>query len=221
MISGKNFISSTIGTKVMVAISGLLFCFFLLFHFANNLIIFTGADNFNFLVSSLEKIKPLVRVLEVLLLAILVTHITNTIILTIKAKKAGNNSKEEAGSKHSSFSSRTMFFSGSILFIFIVTHLSTFWYNFQITDDHTSYYRIVTDSQLGFGNIFITILYLLAMIFLGFHIKHGFSSALVTLGISSTSLGKVINKIAFLFWLVIPSGFFMIAFWFGILNGGK
>jgi succinate dehydrogenase / fumarate reductase cytochrome b subunit len=79
----------------------------------------------------------------------------------------------------------------------------------------------VTDSQLGFGNIFITILYLLAMIFLGFHIKHGFSSALVTLGISSTSLGKVINKIAFLFWLVIPSGFFMIAFWFGILNRGK
>ena len=89
-----------------------------------------------------EKIKPLVRVLEVLLLAILVTHITNTIILTIKAKKASNISKEEAGSKHSSFSSRTMFFSGSILFIFIVTHLSTFWYNFQITDDHNSYYRI-------------------------------------------------------------------------------
>ena len=189
MISGKNFISSTIGKKIMVAISGLLFCFFLLFHFANNLIIFTGADNFNFLVSSLEKIKPLVRVLEVLLLAILVTHITNTIFLTIKAKKDGNVSREDAGSKHSSFSSRTMFFSGSVLFIFIVTHLSTFWYNFQITDDHNSYYRIVTDSQLGFGNIFITILYLLAMIFLGFHIKHGFSSALVTLGISSTSLG--------------------------------
>ena len=221
MISGKNFISSTIGKKIMVAISGLLFCFFLLFHFANNLIIFTGAYNFNFLVSSLEKIKPLVRVLEVLLLAILVTHITNTIFLTIKAKKEGNIPREDAGSKHSSFSSRTMFFSGSVLFIFIVTHLSTFWYNFQITDDHNSYYRIVTDSQLGFGNIFITILYLLAMIFLGFHIKHGFSSALVTLGISSTSLGKVINKIGFLFWLVIPSGFFMIAFWFGILNGGK
>ena len=173
------------------------------------------------MVSSLEKIKPLVRILEVLLLLILVTHITNTVFLTIKAKKAGNISKEETGSKHSSFSSRTMFFSGSILFIFIVTHLSTFWYNFQITKDHSSYYRIVTDSQLGFGNIFITILYLLAMIFLGFHIKHGFSSALITLGLSSTALGKVINKIAFLFWLVIPAGFFMIAFWFGILNGGK
>ena len=130
MTNSKNFISSTIGKKIMVAISGLLFCFFLLFHFANNLIILTGADNFNFLVSSLEKIKPLVRILEVLLLLILVTHITNTVFLTIKAKKAGNISKDETGSKHSSFSSRTMFFSGSILFIFIVTHLSTFWYNF-------------------------------------------------------------------------------------------
>ena len=221
MSSIKKFIGSTIGKKAVVAISGLLFCLFLLFHFANNLIIFTGADNFNFLVSSLEKIKPLVRILEVLLLIILVTHITNTIFLTIKFKKAGNVQQADTGSKHSSFSSRTMFFSGSILFIFIVTHLSTFWYNFQITEDHSSYYRIVTDSQLGFGNIFITILYLLAMIFLGLHVKHGFSSALITLGIRSTGLGKMINKIGFLFWLIIPSGFFFIAFWFGILNGGK
>ena len=220
MTSGKNFIGSTLGKKIMVAISGLLFCFFLLFHFANNLIIFTGADNFNFLVSSLEKIKPLVRLLEVLLVIILITHITNTVLLTIKAKRSGRAPKDTTVTKHSTFSSRTMFFSGSILFIFIVTHLSTFWYNFQITENHSSYYRIVTDSQLGFGNIFITILYLLAMIFLGFHIKHGFSSALITLGLSSTILGRLINKIAFLFWLVIPSGFFMIAFWFGILKGG-
>ena len=220
MTSGKNFIGSTLGKKIMVAISGLLFCFFLLFHFANNLIIFTGADNFNFLVSSLEKIKPLVRLLEVLLVIILITHITNTVLLTIKAKRSGRAPKDTTGTKHSTFSSRSMFFSGSILFIFIVAHRSTFWYNFQITENRSSYYRIVTDSQLGFGNIFITILYLLAMIFLGFHIKHGFSSALITLGLSSTILGRLINKIAFLFWLVIPSGFFMIAFWFGILKGG-
>ena len=219
MNSGKNFIGSTLGKKIMVAISGLLFCFFLLFHFANNLIIFTGADNFNFLVSSLEKIKPLVRLLEVLLVIILITHITNTVLLTIKSKRSGIAPKDPTGTKHSTFSSRTMFFSGSILFIFIVTHLSTFWYNFQITENHSSYYKIVTDSQLGFGNIFITLLYLMAMIFLGFHIKHGFSSALITLGLSSTLLGRIINKIAFLFWLVIPSGFFMIAFWFGILKG--
>ena len=219
MTSGKNFIGSTLGKKIMVAISGLLFCFFLLFHFANNLIIFTGADNFNFLVSSLEKIKPLVRLLEVLLVIILITHIINTVLLTLKAKRSGSAPKNTTGSKHSTFSSRTMFFSGSILFIFIVTHLSTFWYNFQITENHSSYYRIVTDSQLVFGNIFITLLYLMAMIFLGFHIKHGFSSALITLGLSSTILGRLINKIAFLFWLVIPSGFFMIAFWFGILKG--
>ena len=114
-----------------------------------------------------------------------------------------------------------MFFSGSILFIFIVTHLSTFWYNFQIIDDHSLYYQIVTDSQLGFGNIFITLLYLVAMIFLGLHIKHGFSSALITLGVSNTTLGKIINKIGFLFWFIVPTGFFTIAFWFGILNGGS
>ena len=222
MKNTKNFIRSTIGKKVMVATSGLLFCLFLLFHLANNLVIFTGSENFNFLVSSLEAIKPLIRVLEVTLLFVLITHVTNTVYLTYKTKKSGvitSNKKNE--NRHSSLSSRTMFFSGSILFIFIVTHLSTFWYNFQIIDDHSLYYQIVTDSQLGFGNIFITLLYLVAMIFLGLHIKHGFSSALITLGISNTALGKIINKIGFLFWFIVPTGFFTIAFWFGILNGGS
>ena len=58
MSSIKPFLSSTIGKKVLVAVTGILFCLFLLFHLTNNLIIFTGEENFNFLVNSLEKIKP-------------------------------------------------------------------------------------------------------------------------------------------------------------------
>ena len=80
---------------------------------------------------------------------------------------------------------------------------------------------MVTNSAIGFGNIFITILYLVAMVILGFHLKHGFSSAIQTLGIKDTSIGKVVSTIGVVFWLFIPAGFFSIAFWFGILNGGS
>ena len=59
------------------------------------------------------------------------------------------------------------------------------------------------------------------MVILGFHLKHGFSSAIQTLGIKDTSIGKVVSKIGVVFWLFIPAGFFSIAFWFGILNGGS
>tara|TARA_B100000427_G_scaffold317913_1_gene314499 strand:- start:2943 stop:3611 length:669 start_codon:yes stop_codon:yes gene_type:complete len=222
MSSFKLFISSTIGKKVLVATTGLLFCFFLLFHLLNNLVIYTGAENFNFLVGSLEKIKPLIRILEVALAGILLVHIVNSVTLAIQSKKSGNiTTKSETKKHNATLSSRTMLFTGSILFIFIVTHLSTFWYNFQTTDDHSAYYEIVTSSSIGFGNIFITILYLVAMVLLGFHLKHGFNSALQTFGIKNTSIGKMLSLVSVVFWLFVPAGFFSIAFWFGILNGGK
>ena len=222
MSSIKPFLSSTIGKKVLVAVTGILFCLFLLFHLTNNLIIYTGEENFNFLVNSLEKIKPLIRVLEFALASILIVHISNSVYLTIQSKTSGSvTSLSNTKKANAPLSSRTMFLTGSILFIFLVVHLSTFWFNFQTTDDHSAYYNMVTNSAIGFGNIFITILYLTAMVILGFHLKHGFSSALQTLGLKDTSLGRVINAVAIVFWLFVPAGFFSIAFWFGILNGGN
>ena len=222
MTNLKSFLSSTIGKKVLVAITGILFCLFLLFHLVNNLVIYTGEENFNYLVSSLEKIKPLIRLLEVVLLTILVVHISNSVYLSIQSRKSGNQtSLSNVKKPNAPLSSRTMLFTGSVLFIFIVVHLSTFWFNFQLTDDHDVYYNMVTNSAIGFGNIFITILYLVAMVILGFHLKHGFSSAIQTLGIKDTSIGKVVSTIGVVFWLFIPAGFFSIAFWFGILNGGS
>ena len=222
MTNLKSFLSSTIGKKVLVAITGILFCLFLLFHLVNNLVIYTGEENFNYLVSSLEKIKPLIRLLEVVLLTILVVHISNSVYLSIQSRKSGNQtSLSNVKKPNAPLSSRTMLYTGSVLFIFIVVHLSTFWFNFQLTDDHDAYYNMVTNSAIGFGNIFITILYLVAMVILGFHLKHGFSSAIQTLGIKDTSIGKVVSTIGVVFWLFIPAGFFSIAFWFGILNGGS
>ncbi len=222
MTSLRSFLSSTIGKKVLVAITGILFCLFLLFHLVNNLVIYTGEENFNYLVSSLEKIKPLIRLLEVVLLTILVVHISNSVYLSIQSRKSGNQtSLSNVKKPNAPLSSRTMLFTGSVLFIFIVVHLSTFWFNFQLTDDHDAYYNMVTNSAIGFGNIFITILYLVAMVILGFHLKHGFSSAIQTLGIKDTSIGKVVSTIGVVFWLFVPAGFFSIAFWFGILNGGS
>ena len=222
MTNLRSFLSSTIGKKVLVAITGILFCLFLLFHLVNNLVIYTGEENFNYLVSSLEKIKPLIRLLEVVLLTILVVHISNSVYLSIQSRKSGNQtSLSNVKKPNAPLSSRTMLFTGSVLFIFIVVHLSTFWFNFQLTDDHDAYYNMVTNSAIGFGNIFVTILYLVAMVILGFHLKHGFSSAIQTLGIKDTSIGKVVSTIGVVFWLFIPAGFFSIAFWFGILNGGS
>ena len=213
--------STTIGKKLLVAVTGLLVCLFLVFHLLNNLIIFTGPENFNQLVAALEKIKPLIRVMEFLLLIIFITHIYNSILLTVNSKKSRSTGYEKSSNKSSSIYSRTMFLSGSILLIFIITHLSTIWFNFQNIDDHDIYYYFVTESIYGFGNIFITILYLVSMFLLGFHLRHGFQSAFKTLGVENSKFEKLINAVSVLFWFFIPLGFFSIAFWFGILDGGK
>ena len=66
-----SFLQTTIGKKLLMALTGILFCFFLLVHLLNNLTLFLGPDSFNALVSSLEYIKPLIRVL-----AVSYTHLT-------------------------------------------------------------------------------------------------------------------------------------------------
>ena len=212
--------NTTIGKKLLVASTGLMVCLFLVFHLINNLIIFTGPENFNQLVAALEKIKPLIRIMEILLVIIFFTHIYNSLLLTIESRRSRNDSYIKLSSSSSTIYSRTMFFSGSILFIFIVTHLSTIWFNFQNIDDHDKYYYLVTESVYGFGNIFITILYLLSMILLGFHLRHGFQSAFKTLGVQNSKFDKILNVVSIFFWFIIPLGFFSIAFWFGILDGG-
>tara|TARA_B100000609_G_scaffold108390_1_gene86007 strand:- start:763 stop:1440 length:678 start_codon:yes stop_codon:yes gene_type:complete len=214
----KIFISSTIGKKIIVATTGLLFCLFLLAHLANNFVIYTGAENFNFLVKSLEKIKPLIRLAELMLVLILGGHIYNSITLAIASKRAkGVSSQSKMVVANASISSRTMVYTGSILFIFLIVHLSTFWYTFQTSGRH-DYYFMVTSESFGFGNIIITSLYLIAMIILGFHLRHGFQSAIKTLGIGNTTVGKLLGLLSVIFWLFVPAGFFSIAFWFGIIK---
>ena len=205
----KVFISSTIGKKMVVATTGLLFCLFLLAHLANNFVIYTGAENFNFLVKSLEKIKPLIRLAEVMLVLILGGHIYNSITLALKSKKAkGITNQSKIDVANASLSSRTMVFTGSILFIFLTVQ----------TSGRPDYYFMVTSESFGFGNILITSLYLVAMIILGFHLRHGFQSAIKTLGIGNTALGKLLSLLSVIFWLFVPAGFFSIAFWFGIVK---
>ena len=214
-----NFFQSTIGKKILMATTGLLFCFFLLIHLLNNLTLFLGAEEFNALVKSLEYIKPLVRVLEFILFIILVIHISNAFILNKRSNSARPIKYKINPNDNSSLSSRTMTLSGVIILLFLIIHLGTFWKTFQTIHNHSSYYDIVTKNNfIGFGNPLITMLYMLASIFIGMHLKHGFESSFQTFGIENNRLKNILNKISILFWFFIPFGFFIIALWFGIIN---
>ena len=214
------FFNSSIGKKTIVATTGVLFSIFLIVHFLNNLIIFAGKEFFNQLVTTLEAVRPLIILIEIILMIILILHIYNAVTLFLKNRKKGTSKYlVKNKSKNRSIFSNSMIFSGSIIFIFITIHLSTFWFNFRDNHEH-NYYYLVTSSNIGFGNIFITLLYLVSMILLGTHLKHGYQSALQTFGIKETRIGKLLNYLSIIFWFLIPFGFFFIAFWFGIIVKG-
>lgn len=202
-----------------MATTGLLLCLYLVIHFVGNLMLFGGEDTFNAYVDTLATIKPLVRVIEVLLALIFIGHIFFGVKLSAENKKASpyKYALNKAG-ENSTIFSRSMGITGSLLFIFLITHLSTIWYWFQAEHSSTNFYEIVVGDTVGFGNPIITAMYSVAMILLGFHLYHGFQSAFQTFGLRYNKYSRLIEVIAVLFWFIIPAGFFTIAFYFGVLG---
>lgn len=217
----KSVFISSIGKKILMATTGLLLCLFLVIHLIGNLILFAGPDAFNLYVETLSSLKPIVRAIEIILALIFLYHIFFASKLTLENRNASSQKYDvNLAGENSSFFSRTMFISGSIIFIFLITHLSTFWYLFQKQHDEVNFYDIVMGNTVGFGNPVITTLYCVAMILLGFHLRHGFQSAFQTFGIRYNKYSGLIETVAILFWLIIPLGFLSIAVWFGIFGGG-
>lgn len=216
-----NFLGSSIGKKIQMAVTGLLLCSFLIIHLIGNLVLYAGPEAFNGYVGALSGLKPVVRVIEVILTLIFIGHIFNAIRLTFENWRSTEKKYEVSGAgATSSLSSRFMGITGSIIFIFLVVHLSSIWWQFQLQHEGGRFYDIVMSTGIGFGNIFITLLYIVAMFLLGFHLRHGFQSAFQTFGIRYNKYGKFIVWVSAIFWLLIPLGFVSIPIYFGLLKGG-
>ncbi len=216
------FINSSVGKKITMATTGLLLSLFLVIHLFGNLFLYAGPDLFNLYVERLSSLKPLVRVIEVLLTLIFLVHIINALQLTLRNRKsAGDTSYNQSKANEvSPVSSRFMGVTGSIIFIFLVVHLQTIWFTFQTHHEEGQFYDIITGNDVGFGNPVYAVFYLIAMFLLGFHLRHGFQSAFQTFGIRYNKYGKLIEAIAVIFWLIIPVGFATIPIYFGFLKGG-
>jgi len=207
------FLFSSIGKKFQIALSGIFLCIFLLFHLGNNITLFFGSDIFNEMVKMLESIKPLIRIMEFSLLGILLIHLANAIYLT-------NQNKENLLSKYqngllnntSSVNSRTMIITGTIILLFLIFHLSYIWYSYQIHfPAELTYYEILLQNKFGYlGHTITSVIYIVCILLIASHLKHGFKSALNTFGITKQSNLYFLYNLSILFWGIIPSGFILI-----------
>ena len=205
-----NLLFSSVGKKLQVAISGILLVVFLLFHLFNNLVLFAGEESFNNMVGFLESIKPIIRIMEFGLLSILLMHTVNAIRLTFANKALRHTPYNQTSSDSSSLNSRTMAISGTIILIFLFIHLGFVWLTYQTTESH-NYYQILLQNKIGFlGHFPTSIFYIISIMAIGMHLRHGFQSALKTFGVLSKSKWGLLYNIGALFWGVIPILFILI-----------
>lgn len=218
----KTFLNSSIGKKFVMAVTGSFLLFFLLVHLIGNITLFFGPEAFNGYVKTLSTIKPLIRAIEVVLLAVFLVHIFNGVKLWIENNSSRPVDYKVTGSSvNSSIFSRTMFLSGSIIFIFLVLHLGTLFWRFNVHDpmgfaDKYEYYKIVT---YFFQYWWYVLIYVVAMVLLGFHLNHGFQSAFQTFGWNNKKYTPLIKKIGTIYAIIMAVGFASMPIYFFFTGG--
>ncbi|HED08603.1 MAG TPA: succinate dehydrogenase cytochrome b subunit [Ignavibacteria bacterium] len=215
----KQFFNSSIGKKLVMATTGILLILFLVIHLINNLLLFGGPDAFNQNVALLESIKPLIRVIEVILALIFIYHIYNAYKLWWENKKANPEKYAVSAKKeNSTIYSRTMVITGSVIFIFLVIHLYTLWgkYNFGM-EGSENYFEVI---KTLFANPIWAAFYFIIMIFLGYHINHAFQSSFQTFGWSSKKYTPLVKKIGTFLAIIFAVGFASIPVYFFLISLG-
>ncbi len=205
-------LNSTIGKKITMAAAGLFLISFLVVHLGINslLILFESSDNFN-IAANFMGTNPVIKVFEVVLFAGFLLHIIYGFVVQIQNWLSRPTGYKVTNYSQTSFFSKFMFHTAMIILIFLVIHMSDFYFKakfFGEVEDVMINGKKVHDlgalviakfQQPGF-----IVLYILSFIFLGFHLIHGFQSAFRTLGLDHKSYFPTIQAIGVIYtWLVV------------------
>lgn len=221
MSNSAGLFSSSLGRKYLMAITGLFLCSFLLIHLIGNVALFTDPVQFNEYTRFMSS-NPLIRIMEIVLVVGFLAHIIDAIMLT-KANKAAQPVKYAMDKKKSTWYSRNMGLTGSIILAFLILHLQSFWYGYKfgevaMTLDSTGaaikdMYTMVLEA---FSQSWYSAIYVAAMILLGTHLNHGFQSAFQSMGLRHKKYTPTIKKVGTAFAVAMTLGFvsFPIYFYF-------
>jgi succinate dehydrogenase / fumarate reductase cytochrome b subunit len=209
--------TNSVFNKVVMAVSGIIMLLYLVAHMIGNLKIFSGRESFNGYSEWIRTIgEPAVPaqttlwIIRLVLLVAVVAHFWAAVALWKQARRARPDRYVTKKAVAQSYSSRTMRWGGVIVLLFIVYHildLTVGAVNPEGTDA-TPYDRAVA----GFSNPFITAVYVVALLLLGMHLRHGIWSATQTLGQSNKRREWTVNAFALVFSAVLIAGFLIVPF---------
>ncbi|MFP3998511.1 MAG: succinate dehydrogenase cytochrome b subunit [Desulfobacterales bacterium] len=195
-------ISTAIGKKLLMAVTGLGFVGFIFVHLAGNLSFYFGKDAFLQYVETLHKLDPIIFVAELALLGLAVIHVSTGTVLFFQNWRARNSRyavNKTAGGR--TIGSRTMPYTGFLILLFVILHLLQF--HFIDRSQMTPYDAAVNT----FGNGWFALIYIAAVILVAVHIRHGFWSLFQSLGLNHEKYMPLIRTVGILFAIAVAVGF--------------
>lgn len=217
----QTFIDSSVGSKILVAVTGLGLAIFALFHMIGNLKVFQGPDSVNAYALFLKHdLGILIWVARAGLLGIFLLHLVLAIRLKLRSVAARPIAYQYPGSVQATFASRSMIWTGIVVGLFILFHLAHFTFGWvtgaEIAPGKVVNYLSLTDSKgrpdvysmvvAGFSNLPLAILYIIAQIALFIHLSHGIQSSFQTLGLKNRRFAAAIRIFGLAFTATILAG---------------
>jgi len=210
-----NFLTSSIGKKIIMSLTGLFLISFLTVHLAGNLQLLVNdkGESFN-LYAKFMTTNPIIKFLSYGLYSGILLHAVQGLALWIQNKSARGNKryakKVTRAVGTNSFAASNMAWLGILILIFLIIHMGDFWFAMKFGSVPVANYEGVEVKDLfskvvtTFSNPIFVIIYILGMVGLAFHLLHGFQSAFQTLGLNHPKYTPLIRGVGSLIAVVIP-----------------
>lgn len=212
-----NLFSSTLGKKLLMALTGLFLILFLLIHLIGNLQLLKsdGGQAFN-IYAKFMTTNPLIKIVSWVNYAAILAHVGWALLLTFRNRAARGPESYAVNKNSSAWTSRNMGILGTLILIFLVIHLRGFWaqmhwgemtYQNYDGEQVKDLYKVVNEAYSSIGYV---ALYVFSMGALAFHLWHGFTSAFQTLGLNHMKYNPVTRFIGKGFAIIVPALFALI-----------
>ncbi len=205
----RPLIRTSVGRKMIVAVTGVILMLFVIGHLIGNLQIFLGPDWVNGYAQHLHDLGILLWAVRGVLIVTVVLHIYFTIRLAIENRAARRLPYEQKDYVKASYASRHMVVSGLVVLAFIIFHLLHFTgRRFDphfplLKNDPLNHFDVFSMMVYGFQNVYVSAFYLIGLFLLTLHLTHGASSFFQSLGLSDRKWMPVLARGARIFaWLL-------------------
>jgi len=215
--------STSVGTKLLIGLTGVLLIGYLVIHIGGNLIVFLGPAAFNKYAFTLES-QAVLPVIELALLALFVLHIYKTVRMFLSnqsARPVAYVQKKGAGyTSRKTFASSTMIFSGLWLLVFLLIHVRAFHDGWGTQYEWPAGGRDLYRQEMEtFQNPLMVAFYVISMLVVGSHLWHGVSSAFQSLGADKPAWTRFILPAGKVLAVLVAGGFIVIALWAHFVAG--